>query len=190
MASLITAPQTLDERLASRLKALRHEQDWSLDELSNRCGVSRSTLSGLEKQEVSPTASILGKLCATYGLPMSRLMAMAETAFLPHFIRHNQPVWTDPASGFTRRSVSPPAETLRAEVIECELAAGQRIDYASPPRPGLEHHLIMLDGYLEMTVGGHLYQLYPGDCLRYLLLGPSLFATAANQSATYMLVIV
>ena len=36
--------------------------------------VSRASLSRLENAEVSPTASVLGRLCAAYGLTMSRLM--------------------------------------------------------------------------------------------------------------------
>jgi hypothetical protein len=70
---------------------------------------------------VSPTASVLGKLCAAYGLPVSRLMHMVEDDFTPLLRRSAQPVWTDPTIGFRRRSVSPPARTLAGEVLECEL---------------------------------------------------------------------
>ena len=50
-------------RLAQRLRELRHERGWSLDELAARSGVSRATLSRLENNEVSPTAAVLGRLC-------------------------------------------------------------------------------------------------------------------------------
>ncbi|HEY9272046.1 helix-turn-helix transcriptional regulator, partial [Achromobacter sp.] len=73
----------LDRRIAGRLKALRQERGWSLDELAGRAGLSRATLSRLENAEVSPTASALGKLCGAYGLTMSRLMLMVEDDFAP-----------------------------------------------------------------------------------------------------------
>ena len=58
---------SIDKQIAQRLKSLRAERDWSLDELAKRSGVSRATLSRLENAEVSPTASVLGKLCAALG---------------------------------------------------------------------------------------------------------------------------
>jgi hypothetical protein len=43
--------------------------------------------------------------------------------------RDRQPVWTDPETGFRRRSVSPPAQNLAGEAIEGQLEAGTRITY-------------------------------------------------------------
>ena len=181
---------SIDRRIAQRLKALRAERGWSLDELATRCSVSRATLSRLENAEVSPTASVLGKLCAAYGLTMSRLMHMVEGDFPPVVRRAVQAVWSDPEIGFRRRSVSPPAQTLAGEALECALDAGVRITYDEPPRPGLEHHLLMVEGELAVTVGGQMHDLRPGDCLRYQLFGPSAFATPANSGARYVLFIV
>ena len=180
----------IDRRIAQRLKGLRAERGWSLDELARRSDVSRATLSRLENAEVSPTASVLGKLCAAYGLTMSRLMHMVEDDFAPLIRRDAQPVWTDPSIGFRRRSVSPPAQTLAAEALECELEPGARIAYDAPPRPGLEHHLLLLEGQLEVAVDGQTHELQPGDCLRYQLFGPSAFATPARCGARYVLFMV
>jgi len=72
-----------EQRLAARLKQLRVEQGWSLDQLASASQVSRATLSRLENGEVSPTTSVLGKLCAAYGLAMSRLLRMVEDDFPP-----------------------------------------------------------------------------------------------------------
>jgi transcriptional regulator with XRE-family HTH domain len=164
------------------------ERRWSLDELARRSGVSRATLSRLENAEVSPTASVLGKLGAAYGLTMSRLLRMVEDDFAPLVRRDAQPVWADPGVGFRRRSASPPARTLAGEVLECELEPGARIAYDRPPRSGLEHHLLLMEGELEMRVDGQTHRLRAGDCLRFQLSGPSAFAT--RQGARYLLFIV
>lgn len=181
---------SIDRRIAQRLKGLRAERDWSLDELAKRSAVSRATLSRLENAEVSPTASVLGKLCVVYGLTMSRLMHMVEDGFVPLLRRDAQPVWTDPKIGFRRRSVSPPAQTLAAEVLECELEPGTRITYEGSPRQGLEHHLLLIDGQLEISIDGQSYDLRPGDCLRYQLFGPSAFSTPDKCGARYVLFMV
>jgi len=185
-----TIDADLDRRIAQRLKALRLARGWSLDELAGMAGVSRATLSRLENAEVSPTASVLGKLCAAHGLTMSRLMVMVEDDFAPLVPEHAQAVWVDDSAGFTRRSVSPPAQQLAGEVLACELAAGARIVYEQSPRPGLEHHLLMLEGELHITVDGQTHILAPGDCLRYQLFGASQFITPPHSGARYLLFIV
>lgn len=178
-----------DQRLAQRLRALRAERAWSLDELNKRSGISRATLSRLENAEVSPTATVLGKLCAAYGMTMSRLMRMVEDDFVPLVRRAEQSVWADPETGFRRRSVSPPAQSLAAEVLECELQPATHIAYDAPPRPGLEHYLHMVEGQLEITVDGHTHRLEAGDCLRYQLYGASAFVTGEHAGARYFLFI-
>lgn len=176
--------------MASRLRALRAERNWSLDELARRSGVSRATLSRLENAEVSPTASVLGRLCAAYGLAMSRLMRMVEDEFEPLIRRAAQWVWQDQDAAFERRSVSPPHASLAGEVIECRLGADTCIAYPEPSRPGMEHHLLMLDGRLRLTVGGAIHDLGPGDCLRYVLHGATEFATSDSEGARYVLFMV
>lgn len=181
---------SLDIQIAARLRALRAERNWSLEELARRCDVSRATLSRLENAEVSPTASVLGRLCAAYGMAMSRLMRMVEEEFEPVIQRDRQWVWHDQAAAFERRSVSPPNAGLAGEVIECSLGAGTRIAYPEPSKPGLEHHLVMLEGELRLTVGGAAHELRAGDCLRYLLHGSTEFATPEETGARYLLFMV
>lgn len=180
----------LSSRLAGRLKDLRQSRGWPLDRLAAESGLSRATLSRMEKGEVSPTAESLGRLCAAYGLPLSRLMMMVEESFTPKVPFDAQAEWRDPGTGYTRRSVSPPAGGLSGEVLECHLPPSAHIAYDAPPKPGQEHHLIVLDGALTLTVDGVPHQLAAGDCLRYHLSGPNEFETGATRGARYMLVLI
>jgi len=54
----------LDRRIARRLAQLRNEHGWSLDVLAERTGISRATLSRIERSELSPTAAMLAGLCS------------------------------------------------------------------------------------------------------------------------------
>ncbi len=181
---------SFDDRIAGRLKGLRAERGWSLDDLASRSGVSRATLSRLENAEVSPTASVLGRLCAAYGLSVSRLMYLVEEDFAALVRRAAQPVWQDPATGFRRRLVSPPAQSLAGEAIEGEIGSGVRIAYDLPPRTGLEHHLVLLEGRLAVEVGETRHALEAGDCLRYRLFGRSAFETPGDSGARYVIFLV
>jgi transcriptional regulator with XRE-family HTH domain len=180
---------SIDSQIAQRLKSLRAERDWSLDDLAKRSAVSRATLSRLENAEVSATAAVLGRLCAAYGMTLSRLIRLVENEFQPLIAHDEQTVWIDPNIGFVRRSVSPPAQMLAAEALECRLKPGTEIVYEHPPRPGLEHHIILTEGALHITIEGREHRLRAGDCLRYQLFGRSEFRTG-DQSARYFLFMV
>jgi len=184
------ATDAIDQRIAERLKALRAERGWSLEELAQLSKVSRSTLSRLENAEVSPTATVLARLCATFGVSLSRLMHLVDNEFAPYLGRRDQPLWTDPETGFKRRSVSPPAPGFAGEVLECELKPGTRFAYYRPPQRGLEHHLLLLSGKLRVTLEGRTYDLRPGDCLRYRLHGASAIATPEDSPARYLIFLV
>ena len=74
-------------------------------------------------------------------------------------------------------------------MLACELPAGASIDYPLPPRLGLEHHLYLEEGALELTIEGTVRRLSAGDCLRYKLMGPSRFRAVGRRPARYILVL-
>jgi transcriptional regulator with XRE-family HTH domain len=186
-ASDDAGPGALDRRLADRLQRLRAQRGWTLDELSVRSGISRATLSRLERGETSPTASLLNRLCAAHGLSMSRLLAEVEARPVRRLALAEQASWRDPASGFVRRMVSPPSAGFAAELIAAELPAGAQVHYDAVAVPGLEHHLLLLDGALVLTIDGERHALQAGDSLRYRLWGPSTFQAPGPGPARYVL---
>ena len=177
----------LDRRLADRLQRLRTQRGWTLDDLCTRSGVSRATLSRLERGETSPTASLLNRLCAAHGLSLSRLLAEVEARPVRRLALAEQASWRDPASGFVRRMVSPPSAGFAGELIAAELPAGACVPYDLASVPGLEHHLLLLDGALTVTLDGEPHALQPGDSLRYRLWGPTVFEAPGPGPARYVI---
>jgi transcriptional regulator with XRE-family HTH domain len=179
-----------DLRIARRLAQLRAERGWSLEALAERSGISRASLSRLERGELSPTAAMLGTLCAQYGWTLSRLMADAEQG-PPSLVRaKEQVVWKDPESGYVRRIVSPPHPHLKGELVEVMLPAGASVSYDASPLPGMEHHLWMLDGAIDLEIDGTALRIEEGDCARYVLSGPSRFRCRGKRGARYMVALV
>src|SRR6266849_943895 len=64
--------------LAARIHLERTSRVWSMDELSSRAVVSRATISKIERQECSPTATVMGRLSGAFGISISSLLANAE----------------------------------------------------------------------------------------------------------------
>lgn len=133
---------------------------------------------------------MLGKLCTVYGWTLSRFMAEAETR-PPNLVpAAAQPEWKDPDSGYRRRVVSPPGPGMRGELVEVRMPAGASVSFDASPVAGLEHHLWMLEGSLTIEVEGSLFRLRAGDCLRYVLAGPSRFQGTGKRGARYLVAIV
>lgn len=172
--------------LARRLKSLRTDRGYSLQDLADRSAISRATLSRIENAEVSPTAETLGALATAFGITISRILAPVERSFQALIPHDQQTAWRDPRGGFTRTIVSPSNASLSVEIIRCELAPRQTIAYDKPSVPGLEHHLTLLSGALTVTVETETYHLKQNDCLRYRLFGATRFETG-RSSASYLL---
>ena len=76
-----TASKLLAEsraRLADRLAELRRARGWTLDQAAAATGVSRASLSKLEKGQMSPTFDVLMKLGMGFDLSPSALLAGAR----------------------------------------------------------------------------------------------------------------
>ncbi len=177
----------LTVRLAARLSALRAARGWTLDQLAAASGVSRAALSRLENAEVSPSADVLYRLSAAHDMTLSRLMSMMEDGFAAQVRRDDQALWRDGEAGLSRRIVSPPAPALAGEVVECKITPGTHWVQEAPEVAGMEHHLIMLTGYMHAVVDSEAHYLAPGDVLRYREHGETRFVTAKGQGAKFML---
>ena len=180
----------LDDLLASRLRALRQAQGLTLEQLAARSGVSRSMVSLIERQETSPTAAVLHKLAQALGQSLSELFREPEDRADPSPLarRAEQPLWQDPASGYRRRQLSPPAATAALSLVEVEFPAGQTV--AFDPTPGAapgQQQLWLLAGRLQVTVDGQPWPLQAGDCLAMPTGRATVFHNPGRQTARYLL---
>lgn len=176
-----------ERQLAERLAALRTAAGWSLDELAAKSGVSRATLSRLERAETSPTATLLSRLARAYGLPLSRLLTEAEALPVRLLRAADQPRWHDVQSGFERLMRCPPLAGFATEVIEGRLTPGAELVYEEPTVTRLEHHLCLLEGSLRLTLQGQAFELGAGDSISFRCLGRTVFTNPGAESARYLL---
>lgn len=179
----ITGTGFAESALADRLRREREARGWSLADLATRAGVSRAMISRIERAEASPTAVLLARLAAAFGLSLSALLARAEAdAESPALLRRraDQPAWRDPESGYLRRAVSP--EAAVPELTHVELPAGARIAYPAAACLDVRGQCLwVLAGRLDFTDGARTHRLDAGDCLAIGRPADRVFANASAQ---------
>lgn len=174
------------QAIADRIKIERENRGWSLSELADRSGVSKAMISKIERCEASPTATVLGRLSGAFGLPLSMLLALAERAEERLSKLDDQPVWTDPETGYTRRAVSP-TNGGGLELIEVTLPPGVKVPYPASAFTFQRQQIWLLEGRLEFEEGSMVHQLTPGDCLELGAPQPCVFFNPANEPARYLI---
>ena len=180
----------IGRQIATRIRLERDARGWALAELAERSGVSKGTISKIERAEVSPTAVILVRLAAAFDLTLAGLLLRAEEGGEPDRVSRaaDQPVWRDPASGYLRRQILARADHP-VEVVQVELPPGQRVTLPASSYAHIRQAVWLQSGQLAITDGGQRHLLEAGDCPAF---GPPSDVTFANDSAlacTYLVVL-
>ncbi len=124
-------------------------------------------VSKIERGEASPTAALLGRLSAAFGLTMSQLFARVEGGGGLVTRAAGQPTWRDPATGFVRRSLTPPGGAP-LELVWGEMPPGAEVAYPAESYRFLAgQQIVVIEGRLTIVQGEDTYELGPGDCIRY-----------------------
>jgi transcriptional regulator with XRE-family HTH domain len=180
----------INQRIARRVAGLRAHGGLSLDALAARSGVSRSTISLIERGETSATAVVLEKIAAGLGIALAALFEVERAAPGPLMRRREQPEWRDPASGYLRRNVSPPDHPSPMRIVEVEFPAGKRVVLeGAGPHAAIHQQVWLLAGAMVLTHGGQTHRLEAGDCLAMCLDGPVEFRNPTRHAARYAVVI-
>ena len=126
-----------------------------------------------------PTAALLGRLSGALGMTLSELIARAEHGHGRLARAADQPTWTDPDSGYTRRALSPAAGGP-LELVEISLPAGASVAYAADTYAFIHQQLWVLDGTLRFHEGAIEHVLAAGDCLQLGAPADCVFASDAG----------
>jgi transcriptional regulator with XRE-family HTH domain len=173
----------LDERIASRARAMRLSLGLTLDDLAELSGVSRAMISKVERGEVSPTAVLLGRLANALQTTLSDFFK-DETVGGPLVRAGDQPVWRDPATGYLRRNVT--ANHAGLDIVDVVLPPGATVTYDNAVQPqGVSQVVWVLDGRLRMELGGEAYDLVTGDSLAMRLDRPTRYQNISAQPVRY-----
>jgi transcriptional regulator with XRE-family HTH domain len=180
----------IDALIAGRLLALRQARGLSLSELAALCGVSKATVSKVERAQSSPSAAILGRLAAGLGIPLAQLLTDERSAVAQRVRRRaDQPLWRDPELGYRRRQVAERDAANGPELVEIELPRGAQVHYPRWSGRPYRQRLWVVDGALRVAYGDEVYELAPGDCLDFGVDRALSFKALGGRGCRYLLVV-
>jgi transcriptional regulator with XRE-family HTH domain len=182
------ASTDLSTAIADTLRRARIAKGMSVNALAERAEVSRAMIGKIERGDAQPTAALLGRLSAALEMTLSQLLATAEEPLRRLARRAEQPTWTDPATGYTRRSVSPRAGGAM-ELVDVELPPGAEVAYPADAFRFTRHQIWVLRGRLHFTEGGVEYELATGDCLELGEASPCVYRNRTEHATRYLVAI-
>lgn len=171
--------------LARRIRLERETRGWSLADLAERSGVSKAAISKIEREEASPTATVLVRLSAAFDLTLAGLLLRAEAGGDRLARAGDQPLWRDPETGYLRRQVYARSDHP-VELVEVELPPGARVALPASSYAHIRQLVWVRAGRLTLIEGGLSRTLDPGDCLGFGPPADTVFANEADRPATYV----
>ena len=177
------------ERLAGRLRLERDARGWSQAELAEHAGVSKATVSKIERAEMSPTAALLVKLAGAFDLTLAGLLLRAEGEGQRLSRAAEQPRWQDPETGYRRTQVfMRPDHPL--EAVRVELPAGGRVTLPASSYAQIRQLVLVERGELVIVEGGDRHTLHVGDCLGFGSPSEVSFANESAEDCHYLVLLV
>ena len=146
-------------RLSRRIRLERDARGWSLAELAERSGVSKATISKIEREEMSPTAVVLVRLAGAFDLTLAGLLLRAEgegNAAVPRRRPAGLARPGRPAIAAARCSAGPDHPL---EIVQIELPPGQRVDFPAASYAHIRQVVWVQSGELVIREGGERHEL-------------------------------
>jgi transcriptional regulator with XRE-family HTH domain len=173
--------------IGENLRRLRARRNLSLDGLARLSGVSRAMLSQIELGRSAPTINLVFKIARAFDVPFSTLLAEDERPAI-HVTRAGQSRLLSSASGaFSSRALFPLDADRDVEFYELRLAGGG-IESADAHPAGTTENLVVVEGALEVEVGGEVRHLAIGDAILFEADRPHIYRNPSAEAALVYLV--
>lgn len=160
----------LDEAIAAigaKVRQLRKQQNLSLEDLSQRAGVSATAIHKLERNGMVPTIATLMKLARAFDRPVSYFVDEDTETRSVTLVRvsEREPVLTS-KQGLRLEGISGPYGSFHLAGAVAEVDPGADSGPKEMEHPG-EELVFLLEGTLAFRVGAEELTLGPGDALHF-----------------------
>ena len=184
----VASPETINEHLGRRVKKLRGECGWSLDNLAQASGVSRSMLSEIEREKANPTLAVTFRIATAFGMSIAELIESSERQATIQVVRaqdRGQVYRTDKQGQI--RTLSPLNLEKDVEFYEVTLRLGGELR-SNPHYEGTREFLTVQSGKVRVESAGDATELERGDSATYRADVPHAILNVGDGEAVLFLV--
>lgn len=177
--------------VGSQVRSTRKEAGLTLEQLSERSGLSTGIVSQIERGLANPAFATLAQLAHGLGIPVGRLFQVSDQQRSPVVRRSERRVLgghgldTDDSSRF---ELLTPDLNGALEVTWVETPPGHDTS-ATPFRHQGEEFGLILSGRKDVYLDGHRHELHAGDSIRYLSTIPHWYVNPGDEVSTAIWVI-
>jgi transcriptional regulator with XRE-family HTH domain len=187
-AKTATPVEAVSHHLCRRIKQLRVERDWSLDSLSKACGVSRSMLSQIERDQTNPTLAVMFRIAQAFGMSLGQLVEMPGVTSTVDVIRTGDRAFHYRSDKDCQiRTLSPLHLEKDVEFYQVTLQPGGALR-SSAHFEGTREFLTVQKGRVRVESAGDAEDLAPGDSASYRADVPHAISNIGRSAAMIFLV--
>ncbi|HRI11721.1 MAG TPA: XRE family transcriptional regulator [Verrucomicrobiota bacterium] len=180
----------INRHFGSRVKALRAGRGWSLEQLANTSGVSRSMLSEIEREKANPTLAVTMRIAQAFGMGLGDLLEMPGASSAVSVIRSDDRDFHYRSDAHCQiRTLSPLKLEKDVEFYEVRLKPSGALRSA-PHFEGTREFLTVTRGRVRAESGGDLEALGPGDSASYRADVPHAIVNMGPGDAVVYLVVI
>lgn len=180
----------ISSHVSERVKALRQERNWSLEDLAASSGVSRSMLSQIERNAANPTLAVTCKIALAFG------MSLAEFVEVPGASSGISVIRADDREHLYRsdqhceiRTLSPLNLEKDVEFYQVRLKVGGTLKSAAHFE-GTREFLTVEQGKVRVHSADDVSDLNRGDSASYRADVPHAIANTGKSEAVVFLVVI
>ncbi len=150
--------------VSNNIKAIRKEKQLTLQELSDKSGVSTSMLGGIERGDTNPTITILNKIAYGFKIPLTKLLEEDKKSF--YLVKSKDRLLFKDEKNNKVSTVFKYNEDYGFQILEIDMDEdSQRISQGH--NKGVVEFLIVNEGMLKVVFEHKTFELKTGDALRF-----------------------
>lgn len=150
--------------LGKKIRQIRREKGLSLKEVAEKTGLTSSFLSQVERDLADPSITSMRKIAEALEVPIFYFLLNHEE-HSPVVRRDQRKVLRLPQSHLTYELLSPDLNR-KMEVMMARLEPGAASSDEPLSHPG-EECIVVLEGCMDIDIGGEVYHLEEGDSIYY-----------------------
>ena len=180
---------TVAVRFGARVRAARQRQGLTLEALAAAAGISRATLSNLERGEHSPSLTAATNVARALRVSLAELLGDEDRRPVVTIPKAERLVFRDPATGIERQLLSPAFAGRGIEFIRATLPPFTTTDELRPYHPAIDKYVLVEEGTLRVIVGAESHLLREGDAFYFRASVSHRFENTGAERCSYLAIL-